>query len=80
VCAYLGLLDEGPSPVDCRTRERAVVLALPRAGFHSLLQRDDLFAHRFLNAVQVDLVQALRDAERRQASLISARGVRTHAV
>jgi CRP-like cAMP-binding protein len=73
VCAYLGLLDEEPSPVDCRTRERAVVLALPRARCHELLQEDDLLAHRFLNAVQQDLVQALRDANRRQATVISAR-------
>jgi CRP/FNR family transcriptional regulator, cyclic AMP receptor protein len=73
-CAYLGLIDEGPSPVDCRARERAVVLALPGARFHDLLDGDHPLAHRFLDAVQQDLVRALRSAERRQATLISARG------
>jgi CRP/FNR family transcriptional regulator, cyclic AMP receptor protein len=72
-CAYVGLIDKGLGPVDCRTRERAVVLALPRARFHHLLQGDDPLGQRFLDAVQQDLVQALRDAERRQATLISAR-------
>jgi CRP-like cAMP-binding protein len=75
-CAYLGVLDEGPGPVDCRARERAVVLALPRARLHQLLQEDDPLAHRLLDAIQHDLVQALRDAERRQATLISARAAR----
>lgn len=72
-CAYVGLIDDGPGPVQCRTRERAVVLALPRARFHQLLEGDDPFAHRFLDAVLHDLVEALRDATRRQATLISAR-------
>lgn len=74
-CAYLGLLDAGSSPVNCRARERAVILALPRAPFCRLLDGDDPLAHRFLDAVQQDLVQALRDAERRQATLISARAL-----
>jgi len=72
-CAYVGLIDKGTGSVDCRTRERAVVLALPRDRFHQLLQGDEPLGHRFLDAVQRDLVQALRDAERRQATLISAR-------
>lgn len=72
-CAYLGLIDEGPGPVECRARERAVVLALPRARFHQLLLGDGPIARRFLDAVQRDLVQALRDAQRPQATLISAR-------
>jgi CRP/FNR family transcriptional regulator, cyclic AMP receptor protein len=71
-CAYLGLIDEGPGPVDCRARERAVVLASPRVCVRELLVAHDPLAHRFLDAVQQDLVQALRDAERRQATLISA--------
>lgn len=76
-CAYLGLLDDGPpGPVDCRTRERAVVLALPRARLHQLLEGDDPLAHRLLDAVQRDVIDALRDAERRQATLISARAAR----
>jgi CRP/FNR family transcriptional regulator, cyclic AMP receptor protein len=72
-CAYLGLIDQAPTPVDCRARERAVVLALPAARFRDLLEEDDPLGHRFLDAVQQDLVEALRSADRRQATLISAR-------
>jgi CRP-like cAMP-binding protein len=75
-CAYLSLIDEGPGPVDCRARERVVALALPRTRLHELLQGDDPLAHRLLDAIQHDLVHALRDANRRSATLISARAAR----
>ena len=74
--AYLGLIDDFPSPVECRARERAVILPLPRARFRELVEGDDPLAHRFLDAVHQDIVRALRSAERRQATLISARAAR----
>ena len=43
---------------------------------HELLQGDDPLAHRLLDAIQHDLVHALRDANRRSATLISARAAR----
>ena len=71
-CAYLGLIDDGPGLVECRARERAVVLELPRGSFHALLSADRLIGRHFLDAVLRDLVEALREAQRPQAALIAA--------
>jgi CRP-like cAMP-binding protein len=71
-CAYLGVIDEGPSPVDCRARERAVLLTLPPVRVRELVAADDPMARRFTDALDRDLVHALRDAERRQATLVAA--------
>lgn len=74
-CAYLGLIDDGPGLIGCRARERALVLALPRVRFHELVSGDGLIARRFLDAVLRDLVDALRVAQRPQATLIAAKPV-----
>jgi CRP/FNR family transcriptional regulator, cyclic AMP receptor protein len=71
-CTYLAIVDEGAVPLDCRARERAVLLAFPRAVVHELLEAHDPIAARFMEALDRDLVGALRDAERRQATLLSA--------
>jgi CRP-like cAMP-binding protein len=73
-CAYAGIIDDGAAPLDCRARERAVLLAFPRAVVHELLEADDPIARRFAEALDRDLVSALHDAERRQATLVSAGG------
>ncbi|MFL5928435.1 MAG: cyclic nucleotide-binding domain-containing protein [Gaiellaceae bacterium] len=67
--AYVGILDGGPSPVTVATRERALLLAVPRATFTELFEGATPLSHAFVEAVEHDLVAALRQAELPQARL-----------
>lgn len=69
---YMGILDGGPSPVRVATRERSLLLALPAAVFAELFVGATALSYAFLEAVQRDLVGALRQAERPQARLAAA--------
>lgn len=69
---YVGLLDGGPSPVTVATRERALLLALPAATFAELFDGATALSYAFVEAVQRDLIAALRQAERPQARLAAA--------
>jgi len=73
---YLGLLDGGPSPVTVATRERAVLLAVPGAMFAELFDGATALSYAFIEAVQRDLIAALRQAERPQARLAAAQQAR----
>ena len=64
------LADGGPSPVTAATRERALLLAVPRG----LFEGETPLAQAFVDAVQRDLIAALRQAERPQARLAASAG------
>jgi CRP-like cAMP-binding protein len=70
---YVGLVDGRPSPVTVATRERALLLAVPRAAFADLFEGATALSFAFVEAVERDLVTALRQAERPQARLAASR-------
>jgi CRP-like cAMP-binding protein len=68
---YEGMLDGEPAPVTAATRERTVLLVVPRPAFERLFQGQSAGSHAFLEAVQRDLMAALRQAHRPHARLAS---------
>lgn len=66
---YESLIDGGPSPVTATTRERTLLLVLPRMQFERLFHGDDAGSHAFLDVIDRDLMAALRQALRPQAQL-----------
>ena len=70
---YLGLLDDAPSPVVCRARERAHLFAMSRTDFAALMDGHDEASRAFVDAVTQDLVGYLTQAERRQATILGVR-------
>ena len=71
--AYLGLLDDAPSPVVCRARETAHLFAISRADFAALIDGHDQASRAFVDAVTQDLVSYLIQADRRQAAILAVR-------
>lgn len=57
---YEGLIDGHPSPVAAITRERAILLVLPRNVFDRLFSNEDAVSRVFLEAIQRDLLATLR--------------------
>lgn len=70
----VGLVDGRPSPVTAGTRQRALLLALPRWTFDELFNGTTALSFAFLEAVERDLITALRQAERPQVRLAATRG------
>jgi CRP-like cAMP-binding protein len=70
---YVGILDGRPSPVTVATRDRALLLAVPRATFTELFEGATPLSDAFVEAVERDLVAALRQAENPQARLAVSR-------
>jgi CRP-like cAMP-binding protein len=71
---YESLVDGLPSPLTATTRERALLLVVPRDRFEQLFNGEDAVARVFLDLIQRDLVAALRQTLRplaRQAWLLS---------
>jgi CRP-like cAMP-binding protein len=66
---YAGVGERSASSVTAMTRERTVLLALPAAEVTELAHGADAFSHQFLEALQRELVLAVREAERPQARL-----------
>jgi len=69
---YVGLLDDLPSPVTVATRERSLLLEIPGTAFAELVGGDTALSYAFVEAVQRDLIAALRQAERPQARLAAS--------
>jgi CRP/FNR family cyclic AMP-dependent transcriptional regulator len=69
---YVGLIDGGPAPVSAATRERALLLAVSRAQFGALFYGSTIGSYDFFEAVERDLMTALRQADRPQARLATA--------
>jgi CRP-like cAMP-binding protein len=57
---YEGLIDGHPSPVAAITRERTILLVLPRNVFDRLFSSEDAVSRVFLEAIQRDLLATLR--------------------
>jgi CRP/FNR family transcriptional regulator, cyclic AMP receptor protein len=66
---YVGLFDGAPSSVAVSARTRVRLALIPRAGFDELVAARTRAGRSFLEALQRDLVDALRRAERQQARL-----------
>jgi CRP-like cAMP-binding protein len=69
---YESLIDDLPSPVTAITRERTLVLVLPRDPFKKLYGRDDTIARVFLDVLLRDLVTTLRVTLRPHARLAAS--------
>ena len=69
---YESLIDGQPSPVTAVTRERALLLALPRDPFGQLFNGEDAVSRVFLDVILRDLVAALRQALRPHARLAAS--------
>jgi len=59
---YESLIDGLPSPVTAITRERALLLVIPNNVFDQLFYREDAVSRVFLEAIQRDLLVAVRQA------------------
>jgi len=69
---YESLIDDLPSPVTAITRERTLLLVLPREPFKQLYGRDDTIARVFLDVLLRDLVTTLRVTLRPHARLAAS--------
>ncbi|MEO9176645.1 MAG: cyclic nucleotide-binding domain-containing protein [Gaiellales bacterium] len=69
---YESFIDGGPSPVTAITRERALLLVLPRGPFEQLFRGDDAVSRVFLDVIQRELVAALRQSLRQHARLAAS--------
>lgn len=66
---YESLIDGQPSPVAVVTRERSLLLALPRDVFDRIVNNEDATCRVFMEAIQRDLVATLRKTLRPCARL-----------
>jgi CRP/FNR family cyclic AMP-dependent transcriptional regulator len=69
---YESLIDGRPSPVTAITRERSLLLVLPRDPFEQLFNGEDAVSRVFLDVIQRDLVATLRQTLRPQARLAAS--------
>jgi CRP-like cAMP-binding protein len=69
----VGLVDGRASPVTAGTRQRALLLAMPRWTFGELFNGTTALSYAFVAAVERDLITALRQAERPQVRLAATR-------
>jgi CRP-like cAMP-binding protein len=69
---YESLIDGHPSPVTAITRERALLLVLPREPFGQLFNGEDAVSRVFLDVIQRDLVATLRQTLRPNARLAAS--------
>jgi CRP-like cAMP-binding protein len=69
---YVGLVDGGPSPVTAITRERAVLLVVPRDLFERLFHGEDAVSRGFLDVIQKDLTATVRETLRPSARLAAS--------
>jgi CRP-like cAMP-binding protein len=69
---YESLIDGRPSPVTAITRERALLLVLPRDPFEQLFNGEDAVSRVFLDVIQRDLVATLRQTLRPNARLAAS--------
>jgi CRP-like cAMP-binding protein len=69
---YESLIDGRPSPVTAITRERALLLVLPRDPFEQLFNGEDAVSRVFLDVIHRDLVATLRQTLRPHARLAAS--------
>jgi CRP-like cAMP-binding protein len=68
-----GILDQEPSPVIARCRERSILLAFPRASIEAYLADSDRPARAFSAALLEDTARAVREASRPMTSTTARR-------
>jgi CRP-like cAMP-binding protein len=69
---YESLIDGRPSPVAAVTRERVLLLMVPRDVFDQLLHKDDAVCRVFLDAIQRDVLATLRQVLRPYARVAAS--------
>ncbi len=69
---YEGLIDGDPSPITAITRERSVLLVVPRDLFGRLFDGEDAVSRGFLDVIQKDLLTTLRETLRSSARLAAS--------
>ena len=69
---YESLIDGHPSPVTAVTRERALLLVLPRGPFEQLFNGEDAVSRVFLDVIHRELVATLRQTLRPHARLAAS--------
>jgi CRP-like cAMP-binding protein len=69
---YESLIDGRPSPVTAITRERALLLVVPRDLFEELFNGEDAVSRGFLDVIQKDLIATLRETLRPYARLAAS--------
>ncbi len=69
---YESLIDGQPSPITAITRERSLLLVLPRGPFEQLFNGEDAVSRVFLDVIQRDLVATLRETLRPHARLAAS--------
>jgi CRP-like cAMP-binding protein len=69
---YESLIDGDPSPVTAITRERALLLVLPRDPFEQLFNGEDAVSRVFLDVIERELVATLRQTLRPHARLAAS--------
>lgn len=70
---YESLVDGGPSPVTAATRERTLLLVLPRTAFDRLFTDETSGSRAFIDVILRNLTASMRQALRPQARLASSR-------
>jgi CRP-like cAMP-binding protein len=73
VVTHLGILDEDPSPVTCRARERSELLEVTRSRLRELMDADGLVPQRFFWGLYRDVVDAILHADRPLSRMAAAR-------
>jgi hypothetical protein len=68
----VGLIDGLPSSVSVATRERSLLLVVPRAQFEALFHGGTASSYAFFDAIEHDLMTSLRQAQSPQARLVTA--------
>ena len=66
---YVGLIDGEPSSLSAVTRERSLLLVVPAARFEVLFNGGTISSYAFFNAIERDLMTALRQAQAPHARL-----------
>jgi CRP-like cAMP-binding protein len=69
---YESLIDGRPSPLTAVTRERALLLVLPRGPFEQIFNGEDAVSRSFLDVIQRDLMATLRETFRPWARLAAS--------
>ena len=69
---YESLIDGQPAPTTATTRERTLLLVLPRDAFDRLFYGETAGSHVFIDVINRDLIASLRQALRPQARLASS--------
>jgi CRP-like cAMP-binding protein len=69
---YECLIDGSASPVTAITRERSLLLVLPRGPFEKLFEGEDAVSRVFLDVIQRELVSTLRLSLRQHARLAAS--------